>query len=67
MSKNKITQQQINKSNAEHRENSQKVRDAGISVGKTSGMGNDNYYFHKGVAYDSHAEAVKDIVQKENL
>jgi len=67
MSKSKSLQQDINESNAEHRENSKKVRDAGISIGKTSGMGQDNYYFYEGVAYDSHQEAVKDIVQRKNL
>lgn len=66
--KNKsVSQEDINNFNQQHKENSDKVSKAGITVGRTSGMGKDNYFFHKGIAYDSHSEAVEDIVKRENL
>lgn len=68
MSKISKKQQEENDAfRAKHRENSEKVRDAGFFIGKTYGMGRDNYYFHEGRAYDSHAEAVDDIVKRKNL
>jgi hypothetical protein len=65
MSKKNTTE--IEKFRQQYRENTEKVRKAGIFINKTSGMGKDNYFSYKGRAYDSHAEAVEDIVKRENL
>ena len=34
-------------------------------IGTTSGMGQDNYYFHGGKAYNSYKEAVNDLSSKK--
>jgi hypothetical protein len=62
----KDTQAERDNFQQEWKENTQKVKEAGIVINKTSGMGN-NYFSYKGVAYDSHSEAVKDVVKRENL
>lgn len=50
----------------EHTENRQKVIDAGLIVGQKTGS-EGKYYYHEGRAYESHFEAVQDIVKRYGL
>lgn len=36
-------------------------------IGWTSGLGNENYYFAEGLAYDSYKEAVNDIAERNGI
>lgn len=50
----------------EYNENHSKVLKSGIKIGSKTGA-DGKYFTHEGSAYDSHEEAVKDIVKQKGL
>ena len=53
----------LRNSDNDFREKAQRV-ESKTPIGSTSGMGNENYYYSEGKAYNSYTEAVNDLDKK---